>query len=264
MGRLKKIGTALKFILIAAGIGLIYYYFQTWPLRFHSELDAFFGKGNWEQVSSETKESMMYTTYVSSRGTPHLSGEQPGKFHEWEIAFTNRDGETEVWMISDHTMRINQDKHWFLNPERYSAKQALTLELMDVSTSAVGEQLRREVLQKILPEQEAMCLDVYISYRDGNPPPRMYDQLRKEPWFTANSMTAADYLETDLYDFFIGILADDYRVKKLTVQEQQHLVNSLGEIERALREEYGEYADYDIYLGEGYAAEFSGERARLK
>lgn len=262
MGKLKKIGMATIFILIAAGVCLIYYYIQTWPLRFRSELDAFFGKGNWEQVSAETKESLMYTTYIRSRSNSRLPEERPGKFHEWEIAFTNRDGETEVWMISDHTMKINQDEHWILSPERYSAKQALTLELMDVSTAAVGEQVRREVLQKILPEQEAMCLDVYISYRNGNPPPRMYDQLRKEPWFTANTVTAADYLETDLYDFYIRILAYDYRVEKLSDREQQHLMDSLGEIERALQELYGEYADYDIYLGEGYAAKFSGENAR--
>ena len=37
---------------------------RTWPLRFHGELDRFFGTGNWETVSEETKRSMMYDQYI--------------------------------------------------------------------------------------------------------------------------------------------------------------------------------------------------------
>ena len=37
MRKLKKIGMTIIFILIAAGVCLIYYYIPTWPLRFRSE-----------------------------------------------------------------------------------------------------------------------------------------------------------------------------------------------------------------------------------
>ena len=191
-----------------------------------------------------------------------LSGDRPGSFHEWDIAFTNRSGETEIWTISDHTMRINQDKYWIFSPERYSARQALTLELMDLSCYMAGEQVLDEILRDILPEREADCIDVYITYRNGNPPPSMYSRQRRQPWFNVDQISASEYLKTDLYDFYIRVLAYNYRVEKLSQEEQEHLFGSLAEIEKALQEAFGAYADYDIYLGEGYTAEYSGVLAR--
>ena len=260
MKHLKKIGFFAVLLLIAAAVFFIWFFFRTWPLRFHAEFDSFFGKGNWKQVSSETKESFMYSVYHRS-SISSLSKNRPGLFHEWDIAFTNRSGETEIWTISDHTMRINQDKYWLLSPNRYSARQALTLELMDLSSYMAGDQLLDEILGTILSDREADCIDAYISYRHGNPPPGMYSRLIREPWFTVDRITAAEYLQTDLYDFYLRILAYNYKVEKLTPGEQAHLFGSLEEIEEALQEAFGEYADYDIYLGEGYAAEFSGNKA---
>ena len=167
-------------LLIAAAASFIWYYLRTWPFRFHAELDAFFGKGNWEQISSETKESLMYSVYHRSTN-PALAGDRPGKFHEWDIAFTNRNGETEIWTISDHTLRINQDKYWLFSPKRYSARQALALELMDLSCSMAGQQVLDEILRGILPEREADCIHVEISCRNGNPPPSMYSRLLRQP-----------------------------------------------------------------------------------
>lgn len=261
MRRWKKIGIAAALIMIVSVILFARYYLQMWPLRFRAELDAFFGKGNWETVSSEAKESMIYTVRYRSSNRAIGSEERPGKFHTWDIACIDSSGEGEIWSISDHTMRINQDRHWLFSPDRYSAKQALALEFMDVSCAAAGEKLREDILLDILPEQEADCLDVEIFYRNGNPPPDMYDVLLEEPWFTAKETTAANYLSTDLYDFYIHILAHDYRVEKLSADEQEHLMGSLAEIEEALKAAYGEYADYDIYLGEGREAVFQGTKA---
>ncbi len=258
MGKVKKIGILAALAAVAAAAVLVYLYFQTWPLRFRAELDAFFGEGNWEQISAETRESRMYTVTYRRNG---LSDQRPGDYHEWDIAFTNRYGEPEVWTISDHTMKINHDKHWILSSDRYSAKQALALELMDVSFSMAAAEVSRELLAEILPEREAECIDVDISYRNGNPPPEMYGKLLRAPCFPANQITAADYLETELYDFYLRFLAFDYRVEKLEEEERQHLMESLDELEQALRETYGDYADYEIYLGEGYKAEYSGALA---
>lgn len=257
----RKFITTALLLLIAAAVFFVWYCLRTWPLRFHGELDAFFGKGNWKHISAETKESLMFSVYHRSTN-PALSGERPGKFHEWDIAFTNPSGGTEIWTISDHTMRINQDKYWLLSPKRYSASQALTQELMDLSCGMAGQQVLDEILRDILPEREADCIDVEISYRNGNPPPSMYSRLSRESWFNVEQISASEYLKTDLYDFYIRILAYDYRVEKLTQEEQAHLFGSLAEMEKALQEAFCAYADYDIYLGEGYTAEYSGELAR--
>ena len=100
MKKAKKAGVLAVVILIIAVGFLIYHYFQTWPLRFRSDFNEFFGEGNWEQVSSETNESRMYTVYHRS-SSPALSGERAGTYHNWDIAFTNRYGEEELWTITD-------------------------------------------------------------------------------------------------------------------------------------------------------------------
>lgn len=246
-------------ILILAGLAAGWYYMRTWPLRFHGELDQFFGAGNWETVSEQTKESMIYSDYIVVRSAPSLSGETAGKFHEWDIAFTNCEGGQELWTISDHTLKINNDEHWFpLDPERYTARQALGQELMEISFAVAGEQIHKDILQELLPEAEAGCITVDISFRGGWPEGKLYGQLLEEPWFNIQEVDAEQYLRSDLYDFFIDILAYNYRVDDLSEVEQQHLFSSLGDIEQALRDAYGEYVDYKIYLGEGFLAEYKG------
>ena len=118
-----------------------------------------------------------------------------------------------------------------------------------------GEEVGQKVLGQVLPEEELSCLEVDISYHGGNPPPDFYDDLAEEEWFTAQKVSAACYLESDLYDFYISVRAHDYRVEKLEEGQRQHLLSSLEELCRALEKEYGDNAKYDIYLGEGVTAE---------
>lgn len=124
------------------------------------------------------------------------------------------------------------------------------MELRDISFDIVSEEIYKEILLEILPEAEAACFEVNISYRGGNPPLKMLDKLIKQPWFTANQIKAEDYLKTDLYDFYITMHTYSYRVEKLTEDEQEHLKGSLEEIEQALDEKYGEYADYEVNITE--------------
>jgi len=250
----KKIGILIAVILVIAVVLGGIYYMQSWPLRFRNVFDQFFGKGNWELLSSETEISRIYDVYYHASDSLY-SSERDGTYHDWNIEFTNRDGEQEVWTVTDHTLKINHDRRGWFDPMRYSARQALTLELMDISFAVAAAEVSRNVLEAVLPAAEAECLEVDISYHDGNPPPEFYDQLARKPWFTANKVTVQDYLDTDLYDFYIRIHAHDYRVEKLTPQEQQHLMDSLETIEQALKDTYGGDAAYEIYLGEGVKAE---------
>lgn len=253
MRKAKKIGILIAVIFIIAAVLGGTYYMQSWPLRFRGEFDQFFGKGNWELISSEAEISRMYKVYYHA-SDPLYSSERKGTYHNWNIGFTNRDGEKEAWTITDHTLKINHDRRDWFDPMRYSTRQALTLELMDISFSVAAAEVSGDVLEAVLPLAEAECLEVDISYHDGNPPPEFYDQLAREPWFTANEVSVQDYLDTDLYDFYIKIHAHDYRVEKLTPQEQQHLMDSLKTIEQSLKDTYGDDVAYEIYLGEGIRA----------
>ncbi len=263
MSEQKKHGWIIPVVILAlivAGFVAGWFVLRPWPLRFHRELDQFFGAGNWESVSEETKRSMMFDEYLAVRGTGY-SDSVDGRFHEWNIAFTNREGETELWTISDHTLKINNHDHWFpLDPERYTARQALGQELMELAFDMAGEQAQEDILGDILTDGERACLDVEISFRGGWPNGDLYTELLNEPWFNIQELDAEKFLQSDLYDFYVDVFAYDYRVDDLSEMEQEHLYRSLGDIEQALRAAFGDYVDYDIYLGEGYSAEYTGSK----
>lgn len=263
MSEQKKHGWIIPVVILAlivAGFVAGWFVLRTWPLRFHRDLDQFFGAGNWESVSEETKRSMMFDEYLAVRGTGY-SDSVDGRFHEWNIAFTNREGETELWTISDHTLKINNHDHWFpLDPERYTARRALGQELMELAFDMAGEQAQEDILGDILTDGERACLDVEISFRGGWPNGDLYTELLNEPWFNIQELDAEKFLQSNLYDFYVDVFAYDYRVDDLGEMEQEHLYRSLGDIEQALRAAFGDYVDYDIYLGEGYSAEYTGSK----
>ena len=245
--KLPVILVILAVILFLAG----WYYLRTWPLRFHGTLDDFFGAGNWQTVSEETKDSMIF-----KRWNEVTRREQEGRFHEWNIAFENPTGKAEVWTITDHTLKINHKKHWFLlDSERYTARQALGQELLWIALDAAGDEVRTETLSTILPEKELDCLSVELSFRDGSPDRELYAQLLEEPWFNIQEVSAEQFLQSDRYEFSVDILGYDYRIDDLSEAEQQHLYHSLEDIEQALQDAYGEQIAHEIYLGEEYQAE---------
>lgn len=241
-------------VLVIGGAAILFYLVwqgkQEWPKRFQAELDEFFGEGNWEWVSEETKNSSMFkdrdihSYYPYTPQIDRLSG----RYHVWNIVFTNRSGEKEIWALSDHAMLINHARNKFWSSDRYSPRQAFTQQLMGISMEAAQEEIKKEILYELLPEQEADCLGVDISYHNGNPPPEMYDELIKQPWFKANEVVPSDYIDSSLYDFYIWIHAYDYKMDKLTESERQHLMDSLGAIEKMLKDTYGSDIEYEIYL----------------
>ncbi|MCD8362559.1 MAG: hypothetical protein LUC98_06305 [Lachnospiraceae bacterium] len=257
MRKNKVISTGIIIILLialVAGVGL-YFTLRSWPLRFKKELNTFFGEGNWEKISAETNESKMYSVHhYSSDGL--YDYDSAGTYTKWYLLYTGGE-EEEIWTITDHTYRINHSKYSFLSPKCYSAKQALVLELMEISCDIAAEEVQYNLLTKVLSEEQAECLRVNISYHNGNPSPSFYDQLAGQDWFNVNESTAEQYLKTDLYEFYIDILLYDYKFSKLSEADQEDLLNSLDAIEQLLLDTYGEYADYEIYLGEEYSAETS-------
>ncbi len=256
MRKAKNIAIAAVIVLCALAVVIGTILSKNWTIRFHSELNHFFGKGNWECIDQETKESLIYDDYVIVHSNPALSGAEPGRFQNWYIQFTNRNGEEEVWQITDHTLKINHDRYGFFSPKRYSQKQAFVLELMDISFSLAGEEIWEEFIQSCLPEAAADCFEVAVSYTGGNPEPEFYDELWAQPWFTANTVTAGDYLSCDLHDFYLEIRAHDYRLEKLTEEEYQETAKALPDIAAELLEEFGDSASFTIYFDGELWAEY--------
>lgn len=244
--KVKKQGSFKSFLIGLAAVLLIavvlggvwlanYLYFGNWVVRYKSTLDDFFGEGNWEVASDEIEKEFISTTIYDESGTHtvHLP------YRNWTILAS--DGEE--YTITNHTYLISKRK----SGNKYTPKQALIQQLMFISHEHAGMMVLDGILSEYLSESETACLDVSISWRNGNPKPAVYSKLANEDWFSYQS-TAADWLSTDLYDFYLWIRAYDYRVEKLTEEEQAHLRSSEGDIVSALQQAYGTDAEYEIYL----------------
>lgn len=257
MKKAKAAAIGIAVLLCIAGAVYLFTTFLgsgNWPKRFGTELDRFFGEGNWETLSSESKQSRMYSR--TTRDASGISQEVAGDYKNWLIGFTDRFGTDASCQITNHTLKINHDKHWLLSSSRYSGRQALTLELMDVAFSITEDELWDEVVSPLLTEQEASCMQLHMSYHGGNPKPNFYDELRKEPWFTANTVTAGDFLSCGLYDFYLDISVSRPLLEKLTDEEQQHVLDSFSALQTALLDRYGNHASFELNFGEGYRVEY--------
>lgn len=257
MKKVKKIGITFIFLVLVAGIVTAYFMGKNWTIRFKSEMDDFFGEGNWKCISEETKESIMFEKHIYTNSRyGQETYEVPGKYQDWYIQFTNRNGEEEIWRITNHVLKINHDKYSLFSSGRYSSKQAFVAELMDISFGAVSDEIKEEFINSELSEEEAECIGVEMSYHGGNPDPEFYDELFREDWFQVNEISAGNYLTCDLHDFYIYIRTYDYKFEKLTYTQQQHVLDSMERIENKLLEEYGNDASFELYFGEGYRVEY--------
>ena len=258
---MKKIRNAVIFIIIlviiAGGICLAYTYLGSgnWPKRFEAELDRFFGEGNWECVSEETKESRMYEVYHHSSDALH-SESVPGKYKDWYIEVKNESNENELWRVTNHALKINQDSYRIFSGKRLSNKQAFVLELFDIACIDAGEKVADEILGNVLTEAELECFRVDISYEGGSPKPEFYDKLWKEDWFTAEKVSAEKFLSSDLYDFYIDIHLHDYRFEKLSEEERAHILENFDVIQEMLLEEYGANASFSMYFDAEHKCEY--------
>lgn len=263
MKKTKKL--VLVIIVCLATVLIIVFFFlkQNWTIRYASVFNSFFGKGNWECISQETKDSLIYNEYVTVHNNPALSKEFPGKFKNWYILFDNGQNES-VWRITDHVYKISKDTYSIFSPKRLSAKQALTMELMEISFGIIGNDIKSDIIEAYLPQAEADCIQVEMSYEGGNPKPKFYDELLNESWFNSNEISANHYLSIDSVDFYIDIKAFDYRVEKLSDTEKTHLMNSLHTIEQALYDRFGEYASFKIYFDREHRAEYeNGQKLNI-
>mgnify|MGYP007051554852 CR=1 FL=1 len=115
---------------------------------------------------------------------------------------------------------------------------------------AVGERLK---------SREGDVIDVKETEKGYFVTMEFYDKLLKESWFKCNEVSAERYLSMDTADFYIDIKAYDYRIKKLSDTEKDHLMNSLETIEQGLRDKYGEHASYKIYFDDFHQAEHKAQ-----
>lgn len=255
---MKKFKTLIPIIVILLIIILIVFAIcqKNWTIRFSNYLDDFFGEGNWKCISEETKDSILVDKHIHFHQNPELDFDIPAKYKKWFILFTNKNGEEEIYEISNHVYIISKDKYDFFSSSRYSAKQSLISELMDISISEINDDILEKYILTVLPSNIADCINVDISYIGGNPNPKFYDKLSKQNWFNIYDIDAEKYLSTDLYDFYIDIKAYDYKIEKLSDEEQQELFDSMSTIEEKLVKDFESNASFEIYFTKDYHVKY--------
>lgn len=249
----------LFILLIIATVSLICIgvnRYNDWTFRFKSELDSFFGEGNWEKIDEEEEESIIFTEYHHVRRNAELDYETPGKYKKWYISYTDKYGRKGICEITDHSLKINNDKHVIFSEKRLSAKQALVSELMDISMAEASEKVYKEIIEPNFLKEVAEAINVEISYNGGNPKKDFYDKLNEEEWFNVNDSTAKRYLENNLHDFYLYIRTYDYRIAKMTDEQKVDLYNGYDKIISNLLEKYGEEASFKIYFDAEHKVEY--------
>jgi hypothetical protein len=127
---------------------------------------------------------------------------------------------------------------------------------MNISEEIVAEKFKEEIISDLYSEKEVECFDVTLMYHGGNPEPNFYNELYQQGWFTADKVNVKEYLETDLYDFYLYIRIFDYRLETLTEEEQQNLLATREKLEQRLLEKYGDNASFEIYFADGNKSEY--------
>lgn len=218
---------------------------KNWMIRFEEDLDRFFGKGNWECVNVESKETS--EGFYKKRDSAN-NYKVPFDYKNWYISYKNNNGEEKIYKITNLSYEMNLDKHGSIGSKSMSKKQAFYSELMDISFYIIGDKILDEFVRTELSEKEASCITAEMSYTGGLLKPKFYSYLAKQDWFTADKVSAEHYLSCDEREFYIQIRAFDYKLKKLTEEERQNVFDSLEKIENQLLEKYGDMASFDIYF----------------
>lgn len=107
MKNIKVITITITVLVLIIGLVIGINKYLDWPVRFKNELNKFFGEDKWELIDEETKDSIIYTKYYSSRNYPS-STEVAGKFKNWYIKYNNN----EIWRITNHAYKINNDENF--------------------------------------------------------------------------------------------------------------------------------------------------------
>ena len=258
MKKIKNILFAILAVIVISIVSYLAYTYlgcENWPVRFSSELDRYFGKGNWECISTENKRSSTYSVYNSSYDALYDEW-VPLRYKDWYISVKNEENEEKVVRISNSGYKISNDKYGVFSGKRESNKQAFVCELLDIAREEIGDRLKEDLLSRVLTEDELECFSVEIVRKGYAPKPGVYSKLWKEDWFTYQKISAENFLACELHEFYIDVFLFDYKYEKLSKEQQEHLMESYDLIREMLLEEFGENASFELRFDTEHRCEY--------
>ena len=209
---------------------------QSYKSVFTRELNDFFGKGNWEYIGKENKET---TVYQETREDPEIGAKQiNGRY-------------------SNYFVKYQDDEYKMSTFKNNLGKKVWTVrQIMDIATTGIlSEYLYENILLDVYSPDLADIFRVEIGYYNGNPKKDFFRKLDKQDWFKADLVTVENFLtweEAKKYNFQIYIRTFDYKIEKLTEEEKIELYNGYDMLIKNLLETYGEDASFEILIDEDH------------
>ena len=226
----------LSTIFILVIIGLLAFNSQNYKGVFTRELNDFFGKGNWEYVGKEDKETSLYMEVVEIG--EDLTKTVKGKYSNYLVKYKD-----DVYKISTFKNNLSK-KVWAVR------------QIMDMATDGIlSDYLYENILLDVYSPALADIFRVQLCYENGNPKPDFYKKLDELDWFKADLIKVEDFLsweEAQKYNFHIYIRTFDYKVEKLTDSEKVELYNGYSMLIKNLLDTYGEDASFEILIDDDH------------
>lgn len=220
---------------------------KDWPTAYKAEFDKFFGEGNWSVVSDEILEEIRadkpyYFDDVLQGAKYH------GEYQQWNIQYKDKDNNEHVWKITDIGQRSHNQHLLIFFPDYMSDKEALINEFVETAHYVAGEQVRDNVLEKVLSKEQSNSLDSYVFYMVYLPDSNLGEKLWEQDWFNIKTISAKDILQSELAESQIRILANKGRLLDLPVAQQQEVRESAEDIARRIEDEYGVNTTYEVII----------------
>lgn len=209
---------------------------QSYKSFFTRELNDFFGKGNWEYIGKENKETTVYQDTIEDPiiGTKQINGR-----------------------YSNYFVKYQDDEYKMSTFKNNLGKKVWTVrQIMDIATTGIlSEYLYENILLDVYSPDLADIFRIEIGYYNGNPKKDFFRKLDKQDWFKADLVTVENFLtweEAKKYNFQIYIRTFDYKIEKLTEEEKIELYNGYDMLIKNLLETYGEHASFEILIDEDH------------
>lgn len=207
---------------------------QSYKSVFTRELNDFFGKGNWEYIGKENKETTVYKETIED---PEIGAKQiNGRYINYFVKYQD-----EEYKMSTFKNNLGK-KVWTVR------------QIMDIATTGIlSEYLYENILLEVYSPDLADIFRIEIGYYNGNPKKDFFRKLDKQDWFKADLVTVENFLtweEAKKYNFQIYIRTFDYKIEKLTEEKKIELYDGYDMLIKNLLETYGEDASFEILIDE--------------
>lgn len=231
--RFVTIGTILVLILGTVVMGVYSTFFGSgnYPLRFHRQMDEFFGKDNWKCVETE-----MYTSTIGVEYGKKL------RCKRWYIEYVGEDSDKHKLTIDNHLHQLRSKKYFFFQKKHLSNQVCFAYELHDYLLEIVQAEIEENLVIPIIGTKEECNYQIYFNNL-GNTGKSYYKDFFKNIEEYKLSTFRPELLMNQEEEHYLKIsLATEGK----TQEERKKMDEKVCQLKEALLSEYKEGITFEI------------------